>query len=151
MIVYRLSKAEYAQDLSGRGAELYGGRWNSKGGRLIYTSATRALCTVEIAANLPLGLLPPDYKLITIQFPDRGILELDLDEYPPDWNTFPHQDATQEIGDKFIQERNRLVLKVESALVQDEYNYLINPLHKDFKYVKIKEVEDYIFNKRLVK
>lgn len=151
MIVYRLSKARYADDLSGRGAELYGGRWNSKGRRMIYTSATRALCTVEIAANLPLGLLPPDYKLVTIEFPDRAMYELSPSEYPDDWNSFPHLDASQEIGDQFILECKSLVLKVESALVQDEYNYLINPLHKDFKSVKIKGVEDYTFSKRLVK
>lgn len=151
MIVFRLARSQYADDLSGKGAELYGGRWNSVGKRLIYTSASRALCTVEIAANLPLGLLPKDYKLITIQFPDKVIEELSTSLYPIKWDSFPHTDATQKIGNQFILDAEHLVLKVESALVQDEYNYLINPLHKDFKYVKIKKIEDYGFNERLLK
>ncbi len=151
MIVYRVSKAQYADDLSGRGAELYGGRWNSRGIRMIYTSATRALCTVEIAANLSLGLVPPNYKLITLEFPSKSVYALPSKQYPKNWSAFPHLDATQNLGNKFILEAEHLILKVESALVQDEYNYLINPMHKDFAKVELKQVEDYRFSKRLLK
>jgi len=151
MIVYRLSQPAYADDLSGRGAELYGGRWNSKGFRLLYTSSTRALCTVEIAANLQLGMLPPQYKVISIEIPDSSILELPKKDYPKDWNSFPHLESTQRIGNEFIKAAKHLTIKVESALVQDEYNYLINPLHKSFRYVKIKKVEDFSFSSRLMK
>ena len=151
MIVYRLATKAYAKDLSGRGAELHGGRWNSKGIRMLYTSASRALCTVEIAANLPLGMLPPEYHLITLEFPDKTIMELPRKDYPEAWGSFPHQDATQQIGNAFIEGAKHMTLKVESALVQDEYNFLINPAHKDFRYVKIKEVIPFNFNRRLVK
>jgi len=151
MRVFRLATRTYADDLSGRGAELYGGRWNSKGLRILYTSASRALCTVEIAANLPLGLLPPEYLLVIIEFPDRTITELNLKDYPEDWRSFPHSNSTQQIGNSFVREGKHLVLKVESALVQDEYNYLINPAHKDFRYVKIKKIEPFNFSPRLGK
>ena len=66
MIVFRLSKATYALDLSGKGAEKTGGRWNSKGIPMVYTSSSRALCTAEIAVHLPLGLVPSGYHLTTL-------------------------------------------------------------------------------------
>jgi RES domain-containing protein len=66
MNVYRLSKAIHANDLSGKGAEKNGGRWNSHGLPMIYTSQSRALCIAEVAVHLPMGILPEDYRLITI-------------------------------------------------------------------------------------
>ena len=64
MKVYRLSKAQFANDLSGKGAELAGGRLNSKGLPMLYTSSSRALCTAEIAVHTPLGIVPTDYVII---------------------------------------------------------------------------------------
>src|SRR5690606_18256346 len=70
MIAYRLSRTEYARDLSGRGAELAGGRWNSKGTALVYTGQTIALCMAEVAVHIPLGIIPLDYELVTLEIPD---------------------------------------------------------------------------------
>ena len=61
MILFRLAKQKYSDDLSGLGAELTGGRWNNKGTRILYTSDSRALCTAEIAVHMPIGLIPKDY------------------------------------------------------------------------------------------
>ncbi len=149
MIVYRLSKQVYASDLSGKGAELYGGRWNSKGTAVNYTSASRALCVAELAVNLPLIRTPLDYHIVTIDIPDNSIYELDQDAYPEDWRSVPHIDATQKIGDGFVMESKYLTLKVESAVVQDEYNFLINPAHKLFSKVKVISLEAFRFDSRL--
>ena len=54
MKVFRLCKAKFANDLSGLGAEKSGGRWNSKGVAMVYSSESRALCTTEIAVHTPL-------------------------------------------------------------------------------------------------
>src|SRR5665811_66425 len=121
MIVFRLSKSKFANDLSGKGAEKSGGRWNSKGTALIYTSASRALCTTEIAVHTPLGNLPLDYKLISIEIPnDIPIQELSVEDLPVDWKSIPHAHSTQEIGDRFVSEEIFPVLKVPSVVVQDE-------------------------------
>jgi len=151
MIVYRLSKEEYAQDLSGKGAELLGGRWNSQGVALVYTCESRALCTAEIAVNVPLGVLPTNYFLISIEIPDSFIYELEPSSYPENWKSFPHSDETQKLGDRFVEMGKQLTFKVESAVIQDEYNYLINPRHKNFGKVKIKKVESFGFDHRLFK
>ncbi|WP_276495865.1 RES family NAD+ phosphorylase [Pontibacter litorisediminis] len=150
MIVYRLSRGPYRNDLSGRGAEIAGGRWNSKGTAILYTSESIALCTVEIAVHMPLGIVPKDYYLVRIEIPEAAsIKELSETDLPEDWKSFPHANSTQEIGDAFVQEAEHLVLKVPSATVQGNYNYLLNPRHPDFPQVKVVDSILFEFDKRL--
>lgn len=150
MILFRLSKSRFSKDLSGKGSELSGGRWNSKGRPLIYTSESRALCTAEIAVHTPLGIVPLDYELITIEIPSSlPILELDPKLIPGNWKSFPHSNSTQILGDKFISENEFLVFKVPSVIVPGEHNYLINPNHRDISLVTIQMVEPFEFDKRL--
>ena len=147
MIVYRLSKKIYTEDLSGKGAEIAGGRWNSKGVAIVYAGQSIALCVTEIAVHIPLGILPKDYCLVHIDVPEHSILE--VKKLPKNWNTFPHPHDTQKIGDKFVKENKFLVLKVPSAAVQGEFNFLLNPRHSGFNGVKIAKVENFNFDKRL--
>jgi len=150
MIVYRLSKQQYAGDLSGLGARLSGGRWNSPGVALVYTSESRALCTAEIAVHTGLGLLPTDYRLVTIFFPDQTILsEIDPEKLPPDWRSFPYPNFTKVIGDQFVKENRHLVLRVPSAVVRGDFNYLINPAHAGISQVNILKTEPFGFDRRL--
>ncbi|SIQ96251.1 RES family NAD+ phosphorylase [Pontibacter lucknowensis] len=150
MIVYRLSRKLYCNDLSGKGAELAGGRWNSKGTAVLYTSESIALCTVEIAVHMPLGIVPKDYHLITIELPDSGPLgEVHEKDLAASWKSFPHSNATQKIGDRYVAEGASLILKVPSATVQGTFNYLVNPRHPDFQKVRILKTEPFVFDKRL--
>lgn len=151
MIVYRLSKAKYARDLSGKGAMLAGGRWNSRGVPLVYASSSRALCLVEIAVHTPLGIVPADYMIVTIALPEQRILPLEADQLPADWNAIPHADSTQMIGDQFASEGAHLVLQVPSVVVADEYNYLLNPVHPLSKQVRVVSVEPFPLDQRLFK
>lgn len=152
MIVYRLSRGKYKKDLSGKGAKLAGGRWNSKGIPLLYTAQSRALCSVEIAVHVPFGVLPKNYKLLTIEFPNSVKTKvLSTNKLPSNWKENPHPGSTQQIGDKFAEENKYLVLKVPSAVVQGAYNYLLNPNHTDFKKVAIVNIEPFEFDTRLFK
>lgn len=150
MIVYRLGKEKYKNDLSGKGAEKAGARWNSKGQAMVYTSESRALCTTEIAVRTPLGNVPIDFYLTTIEIPDTiEIGELKASELPRDWKSIPHPNSTQVLGDKFIATGKFLVLKVPSAVVQGDFNYLINPAHKLIGKVKVIKTEPFVFDERL--
>ena len=150
MIVYRLSRSKFKNDLSGKGAELAGGRWNSKGVPMLYTSESIALCTVEIAVHMPLGIVPLDYYLVRIELPDQIVQpEVKPEDLPEAWKSFPHANLTQEIGDNFILEESHLVLKVPSATVQGNSNYLVNPRHPDFGKVKVLDTVPFEFDKRL--
>jgi RES domain-containing protein len=149
MIVFRLSKSKYSADLSGKGAEKAGGRWNSKGVAMVYTSASRALCTTEVAVHIPLGIVPADYELVTIEIPDDSVMEVDIKDLPTDWRAFPHPDSTQKLGDKFVREGKYLVMKVPSVVVQGEHNLLINPKHGEAQKVRILKTEPFTFDERL--
>ena len=150
MIVYRLSKSKFSNDLSGKGSEKSGGRWNSKGTALVYTGQSRALCTTEIAVHTPLGILPNDYELVTIEIDDAiEIKELDVRKLSKKWMVFPHAHETQVLGDKFVAENKYLILKVPSVVVQGEFNYLINPNHPLINKVNIKAIEKFNFDERL--
>lgn len=150
MIVYRLGNEKYKNDLSGKGAEKAGARWNSKGLAVVYSSESRALCTTEIAVRTPLGNIPVDYFLTIIEIPAAiEIGEIKPADLPRDWKAIPHAHSTQLIGDKFITAGKFLVLKVPSAVVQGDFNYLINPAHKLISKIKIVKTERFEFDERL--
>ncbi len=149
MSVYRLCKCRYARDLSGRGAEMAGGRWNSKGTPVLYTAGSRALSTVEIAVHTPLGNIPKDYCMVILQLPDVPVQEIDPSSLPEDWRSLPPSASTRKRGDRFIAEGKELILKVPSAVVEGDFNYLINPRHKEASKIKILSVTPFSFDKRL--
>ncbi|SEG27475.1 RES family NAD+ phosphorylase [Algoriphagus boritolerans] len=133
MRVFRLIRKKYGIELSGKGAALSGNRWNSKGTELIYCADSRALAMAEVAVHLSLSILPKDYVMVEIEIPiSVSLSALTMDDLPPIWNSFPHLLDTQKIGDGFVAERKNCVLKVPSAVVPGDFNFLINPHHLDF-------------------
>ncbi|WP_339709981.1 RES family NAD+ phosphorylase [uncultured Kriegella sp.] len=150
MIVFRLSKEKYKNDLSGIGAEKYGGRWNNKGTRVVYTAESRALANLEVAVHVALYGLPKNYYLTSIEIPEKLIIEYNQKRLKnQNWRSNPPLDFTQTEGDNFINDQKGLILKVPSAIVQGDHNYLINPLHHDFGKVKIVETNPFNFDRRL--
>ncbi len=150
MIVYRLANKKYSNDLSGIGAEITGGRWNFKGIRVLYTADSRALCMAEIAVHTPVGLMPRDYFIITLEIPDYPqIAQLEIELLQKDWRKFPYSKVTQELGENFINENRQLYIKVPSAIVQGDFNILINSLHLDFDKVTIVKIEKFDFDERI--
>ena len=150
MIVYRLARERFKNDLSGRGAYLAGGRWNSIGIPVVYTAESRALATLEIAVHSSLNIVPDDYFLIEIEIPnDATIMVIKEADLPLNWKSFPETNFTQVIGDNFFKTCKDLVLKVPSAIVEGDYNLLINPLHKEFTKVSVKSVKKFEFDQRL--
>jgi RES domain-containing protein len=151
MIVYRLSRKKYAKLLSGEGAAIVGGRWNAAGVKIIYTVQNRSLAMAEVAVHLTLATMPDDYLMLSIFIPDDiSVKEITGKELPKEWNVFPQIDETKAIGDKFIFDNKFCVLKVPSAVTKGDYNLLLNPVHKDFKKIKIVHQEPFPFNKRLL-
>jgi RES domain-containing protein len=152
MEVYRLQNKKYPIELSGKGASITGARWNSKGTEVIYTAQNRALAMAEVAVHLTIATLPSGFCMVTVFIPDDVlILNLDTNTLPLDWNFFPENSATQKCGDELIKQNNYAVIKVPSAVVKGEFNYLLNPYHSDFGRVKIIHQEDFPFDKRIFK
>ena len=152
MELFRLSQSKHGKTLSGKGASISGGRWNSPDVEVIYTAANRSLAMAEVAVHLTIATLPDGYMMMTIHVPDNmAISEVDTKELPTDWNQFPPLKATQSIGDRFIREGKTCLLKVPSAVTQGDFNILLNPLHDEFKKIKITGFDPFPFDKRMFK
>src|SRR6187431_319818 len=152
MEVYRLSRAIHGKTLSGVGASKQGGRWNSQGTEIIYTSANRSLAMTEVVVHFAIGSLPEGFMMITILVPDTiSIHEIKSETLPENWNQFPPIKATQSIGDQFIKEGKACLLKIPSAVTAGDFNYLINPAHPEFKKIKITGYDPFPFDRRLFK
>lgn len=153
MEVYRIVQEKFAADITGNGARLYGGRWNSVGQYALYTANSRSLALLETLAHTPLQMLKEKkYKVITISIPDKVPTErIQVKKLKPDWDAWDLLFYTQKIGDAFIKKNESLLLEVPSVLVHEEMNYIINPRHPLMKEVKIMYERDLKFNARLLK
>ena len=150
MIVYRIATAIWIDDLSGTGAKLFGGRWNSIGFPVIYTSENISLCMLEILMSASRERLRETLKVAKILLPkNASILTLTTTDLPDKWQTYPHIASTQRTGDEWLRARKHLLLKVPSAANILESNVLINPFHKDFEKVKFESNREVFFNHRL--
>ena len=148
MIIYRLAIETYKNDLSGTGSKLFGGRWNSVGLAVLYTTQNISLAVLEILVRTDMQTIPISYHLIKIDIPNAIEPQLiSSDKLKKDWKN--DIGYTQWMGDEFIKSANSLLLKVPSAIVDEENNYVINPKHNDFKKVKIVKVNKFQFDKRL--
>lgn len=151
LTLWRLCAAKYAaQALSGEGAEMVGGRWSPPGIRVAYCAESRALAVVEVLASADEGdrltgikwnLVPAVVSADWIEKPSR---------FPVNWRQFPHALETQRVGAEWVQARSSVVLRVPSAVVPGEFNYLLNPAHPQFPKVKIGKPEPFSFDPRLV-
>ncbi|MEO6894073.1 MAG: RES family NAD+ phosphorylase [Ginsengibacter sp.] len=148
MIVYRITNERFKSDLSGNGAALYGSRWNSKGIPLLYTSEFISLSILESLVHLKREEIPADQYLLHIEFPERTVIkELSFNKIKKGW--FEEIEYTQWLGNQFLRNNQILVMKVPSVIVHQENNLLLNPLHPEFKKVKIINSELLQLDKRL--
>jgi RES domain-containing protein len=148
MELYRLTKEKYQKDISGTGAFLAGGRWNSKGVRMLYTAGSRSLALVESLAHLVTVRNLEPYTVMVLYMPDdAGLIILTNNTLPADWRT--DNDFTQRHGNEWVRTAGSLILQVPSAIVPKEYNFLINPLHPHFSTVKVIDIEPFSFDMRL--
>jgi RES domain-containing protein len=141
MVVFRIEREKYLQTtLSGIGASMTDGyRWNSINTKMVYTSETRALATLEVSVHLDLSEdLPNDRYFVEIEIPDDiTILEVQLQDLPVSWDAKPPSSSTQTIGDDFVLYNEAAILKVPSSIIPQEFNYLLNPNHKDASRIKV--------------
>lgn len=147
MTVYRCTLKKWAKDLTGQGAFLLGGRWNSLGHHALYTAESNLLAALEVAIRIPLTKISRDYVMVPIELPTG------IEVYEPKlwkgWNT--DVEGTQKIGDAFFKKNNYLAMKVPSALMSNTFNFLLNPRHTNFSKVKVGKSTSLLFDDRLVK
>jgi RES domain-containing protein len=148
---WRLVREQYAPfAFLGDGAAKAGGRWNSRGVRVIYTSETQSLAALETLVHLNPQMIF-HYVAFRVQFPASLIEVLPETRLPRDWQAEPPSTATKNIGDQWVREQRSAVLRVPSVLVRAEANFVINPAHSDFKKIRISQSEAFSFDYRLLR
>jgi RES domain-containing protein len=148
MIVHRICSEMYADDLSGTGAKMYGGRWNSKGVPMLYTAEFISLAALEMLVHNHFKDFSIPLALVKISIPELiDINEITETKLKKSWQ----EDAgyTMFMGNEFIKSAEQLILKVPSAVITEEFNVLINPLHAAFKKIKILNIKSFRTDKRL--
>ena len=150
MIVYRISNSAYKDDISGTGAKLLGSRWNSRDIPVLYTSQNISLSVLEMLVNTNFKDYSIALDLMYINFPDdQPNTVIELKNLKNNWKD--DFDYTRYMGDEFFKQNESLILRVPSAVIQEEYNYLANPLHADFKKIKIINTKSFWPDERLFK
>jgi len=150
MVLFRIVKCIYAEDITGTGARLYGGRWNSEGKPMLYMASSRSLAVLEVLVHLPPLMIPDGYCLTEIEVPNDSVSHLEIEDLPANWKTIAQPTSLKEIGDRFLKNQEHLLLRIPSAIVPAEHNYLMNPNHKAFKKVRVLKTESFDFDERLI-
>jgi len=150
MDVFRISNCKFIDDLSGTGAAMYGGRWNSIGVHVVYVAGSGSLAMLESLVHFG-GRIVGDYCQLALELPDDLIQELKEESLPANWRESPAPDQLKAFGDQFISEGKYLALRVPSVLVPKEYNFLLNPKHPDFKRIRTLVKSKIRFDDRLLK
>lgn len=143
MRLFRITKREFAEDLSGQGSFLYGGRWNYKGRRMLYASENASLALLENLVHLQGFRILPDLVLVEMEFEPTRTENLSVPDLPDDWRKNPGQDALKELGSDFLDDMKFPALVVPSVVMPRDNNVLINPLHPESAGIKIVRTEKF--------
>ncbi|MEP5613706.1 MAG: RES domain-containing protein [Cyclobacteriaceae bacterium] len=145
MIAYRLTLPQYANDLSGIGASMFGGRWNSIGNFILYTTQTSSLSILEHLVHMQGAKNDVKYRLSVIDVANSLIQKVDSD-----FMEIGNQKLTQNAGDNWLRSQQSPVLEVPSIINPLESNYLINPNHPKLE-IRIHSQEWFVYDNRLLK
>lgn len=149
MEVFKICSEKYSHSLNASGAS---NRWNKKDEFVIYTGSSRSLSTLETVVHRSAINISSPYKLVIIAIDDRTFIkEISVTDLPKNWKSIEAYVELQEIGSKWYNSLESLILKVPSAIISQEYNYIINTKHPLFATnVILQSVENFDWDKRLL-
>jgi RES domain-containing protein len=153
-VVWRICEATFAESaFSGEGASIVGGRWNSKGKQMVYTAEHLSLAILELFVHLNVPNVERDFFVaIKAEIPDNLDVEyMNIDRLASDWYLSSSKSSLQALGDEWMDSTRTPILAVPSAIVPQEFNYLINPLHPQFDRLIIARPQPFNFDTRMWK
>jgi RES domain-containing protein len=141
-----------ADDLTGAGAKISGGRWNRPGSALLYCASNISLAVLETFIHLGAGGLPLNRYLVELAIPDdvwdRAIV---LHAPPVGWDAIPTGKVSLDEGDRWLKANRSALLIVPSVIVQEEWNVLVNPMHADAAAIAARKVRKWTYDPRLTR
>jgi len=151
LIAYRIAKARHARTaFSGEGARIAGGRWNRPGDAVVYASGSLALAAIETFVHLGEDSLRIRFVYFRVEIPN-GLVIQRCRKPPRNWRAEPPEDESMRYGSRWFRAARTAVLEVPSAIVPSERNYLFNPLHPDFRRIRIGRASPLVFDPRMWK
>lgn len=151
MKFWRIVRKRCAADAAGEGSRLYGGRWSSRGVRVVYASTSLALAAVETFVNLEPNLAPRDLLSIEGEIPETvEVARLESRKLGANW--FKTRDESfRQLGDRWVREAKSAVLRAPSAAIPGEWNVLLNPAHPAFRRIKFRGPQPFSFDARMLR
>jgi RES domain-containing protein len=147
---WRLVKHRYlAHAWDGEGARQYGGRWNSPGVPVVYASETLALALLEVLVRLQSTGVLHGYSAVRCEFDEALLRSIDASVLPAGWERSPAPPDLAAVGDEWAASARSPVLRVPSAIVPLEHNYLFNPYHPQFGAIRLGEATPFPIDPRL--
>lgn len=151
MLVWRLVRKRHLEGtLAGEGARRFGGRWNSKGVAVIYTSASLELALLEALVHVDVDSLPRDYWQVCFEL-DEDLVGEPPRRLPKGWDAPPpYRRVVQSVGDRQVRAGASLALRVPASVLPERFNVLINPAHADLPRVREVSRERLVWPRRLI-
>jgi len=150
MLVYRITGKKHAEDLSGKGAAMFGGRWNKKGSPVLYTGENKEIALLETIVHTP-SLLIPELDILTLEIPDDSITVIGINQLPKNWKVYPAPTILSEIGESWIEAGKTIALKVPSCIIHSSHNFILNCKHPEYSRVRLIDRKNFEFDSRLKK
>lgn len=154
LVGWRLAAPEFAgtaEDmLSGEGARLFGGRWNSPGLAAVYLGDSLALAGMELLVHLGNLDVLKTYRKMPVYIPEALVMHIEPEALPMGWETGSRA-TTRAIGDAWLSAGQSVVLQVPSAVVLGESNFILNPNHPSVDAIGTGPVSDFRYDPRLAR
>jgi RES domain-containing protein len=150
LFVWRICAAKYQDTaFSGIGGLYVPGRWHYQGHKIVYTAENLSLASLEVFVHLESDRV----KLVAMKAIIAQELEIEtisVESLAVNWQDPASYFKLQEIGRDWLISCRTPILKVPSAIVPVEHNYLFNPEHPDLNF-EIKSVIEFKFDSRMWK
>jgi RES domain-containing protein len=152
-VAWRLVKERHkGSAFDGEGARRAGGRWNEKGVAAVYLTDSLALAALERFVHLGKAARHIVHVAFRVEIPERVAIEVVAPPaLPRNWRSEPPPDATKHVGTDWVGRAKTAVLRVPSAIVPNESDYVLNPAHPDFQKLVISRPEPFYFDPRMWK
>ena len=150
VVGWRIVKEKHAKTaFSGEGARIFEGRWSSGGVRMVYCSEHLSLAALEILVHTQPVIIQDKFRVFRVAWDEAMMTTIDLKKLPKGWNGQPPSLISKNIGDEWIRSSRSAVLAVPSVIVPREHTFLLNPKHRDFPRIKIKDSGSFVLDPRL--
>jgi RES domain-containing protein len=139
------------RSLTGEGGLHYSARWHTAGRPIVYLAASPAGAMIEVLVHLelPEDELPPSYTLLKVEAPASVVIEEIRVPAKEDWKT--NLSTSRRLGDEWLGSANTALARVPSAILPNTFNYLLNPLHRDAKKIRIANATSAAYDPRLLR